>query len=171
MAHESSAPNIKTILIGAVVAVMVLGILDLVLKSYFIAMYEDEEQRKVLHLPTTQLNKLRDAEHQRLISGPTPIDKAMKDLAARGLDNGSPRKVNGVDMTPEPSSDRAAMVGWTLLGREAGAAPASVGTDADGGTAIGDGGAPLATDARALAAGDAGALAPLVPAPHGGGAH
>src|SRR4051812_48268834 len=105
MAHETSAPNIKTIIIGAVVAVISLGILDLVLKSYYIAMFEEEEQIKVLHVPTTALNKLREAEQARLTSGTMPIDKAMRDLAARGLDNGAPRKVNGIDFTPEASND------------------------------------------------------------------
>ena len=43
MAHETSAPKIKTIAIVAAICVVSLVAIDLVLKSYYIVMFEEEE--------------------------------------------------------------------------------------------------------------------------------
>lgn len=185
MAHEKSAPNTRTILIAAIISVVTLGLLDMGLKSYYIIMFEDEEERKVLHVPTTQLNKLREAEQQRLGAGAIPIDKAMRDLAARGLDNSTPRKIGNVDLVPESSNEQAPMVGWGLLAKDAGPSHATATEDAgaavdpalllgsgDGGVSnearISDAAPGKLADAHAVIVGDAAAApAHAMPAPAG----
>ena len=172
MGHEKSAPHIKTILIVAGISVVTLGLLEQGFRSYYNMMFEDEESRKVLTVPTTELNKLREGEQQHLTSGKMPIDRAMRELAMRGRDNASLHDL-GTDITPVQSTDPVPV--WGLNVKDAGTpAPAT-----DGGAAMmsGDGGAAMmATDGgpagdattTMMTAGDASAphALPAPSAPH-----
>ncbi len=146
MGYEKSAPHIKTILIVAGISVVTLGLLEQGFRSYYNEMFESEEARKVLTVPTTQLNQLRENEQQHLTSGKMPLDKAMRELGQRGRGNPSLAEL-GTDITPVQSTDPVPM--WGLLVKDGGAAPAP----APGATP-----APVADDAGAAMMGDAAAI-------------
>jgi hypothetical protein len=145
MAHESANPKIRVMFVIAIFSALTLAVLDQIFKSYFSMMMEEEESEKVLTVPPTQLNNLRAQEQQRLTSASLPIDRAMKELATRGREDPALKDLAKTDISPQPSNDQAALVGWNGLGREAGAAPA-VEQDAAPTMAM-DGAVPLAADA------------------------
>jgi hypothetical protein len=171
MAHESSNPKVRVMFLVAVVSAISLGVFDQIFRSYYNAMMEEEESEKVLTVAPKQLIALRAAEQQRLTSAALPLDRAMKELAARGREDPALKDLSKADISPEASNDMGAVVGWGLLGNKAPEpAPAPVNDHAassDAGTLMADGGgAVLATDAGF--ASDAKAAAPVPnPAPHG----
>ena len=158
MAHETSTPKIRTMLIVAAFSAMSLAIFDQIFKSYFHMMMEEEEAEKVLTVPTTQLTALRAAEQQRLTSATLPIDRAMKELATRGREDPALKDLAKTDITPQPSNDNGAQVGWGLAAKSAAPAAPAPPAPTDH-MAPGDHGA-MAGDAGATSAGDAGAPAP-----------
>ncbi len=170
MAHESSNPKVKVLILAAIGAAISLALFDVVFRSYYTAMMEGEESEKVLTVAPKQLIELRAAEQQRLTAAALPIDRAMKELATRGREDPALKKLSAADITPEPSNDNGAVVGWGLLVTAPPAAATPGPTDhlaaGDAGPTSmggGDGGTPLATDSGAHAVGsDAGAA----PAPH-----
>ena len=167
MGHEKSAPHIKTILIVAGISVVTLGLLEQGFRSYYNFMFEDEESRKVLTVPTTELNKLREAEQQHLTSGKLPLDRAMRELATRGRDNASLHDL-GTDITPVQSTDPVPV--WGLNAKDGGAAAAPA---VDAGTATTDdsGKATLATDGGPATNGSAKDASPTLAAEAGTPTH
>jgi len=129
MAHESANPRIRVMFAIAISSALSLAVLDQVFKSYFNMMMEEEEHDKVLGVPPLQYNELRAQEQQRLTSASVPISKAMKELAIRGREDPSLKDLANTDISPQPSNDQAALVGWAGLGREAGAPAAPAPTD------------------------------------------
>ena len=183
MAHESSNPKVRMMLIVAFIAAISLVLFDQIFRSYYNSMMEEEESEKVLTVVPKQLNDLRAAEQTRLTSAALPIDRAMKELATRGREDPALKTLGKADITPEPSNDNAALAGWGLLavkpveppghGDAPAPAPGDHGAAGDAGpTAAGDGGIALATDAGARAGDaavrDAAAAPAPAPNPHGG---
>jgi hypothetical protein len=113
MAAETSNPKTVPIAIGAFVGVLILAGLKPIFDSYYVEMFEAEEYRKVLSVPPHELLALRAAEAKSFASAPIPLDKAMK-IVARG--RAEPMAGNQ-DITPEPSNDRAALIGWAQLAK------------------------------------------------------
>jgi hypothetical protein len=131
MAADNSPPQIRVIAITAFVAVLVLFGLKFVFDSYYVTMFEAEEFRKVGSAPPTALMALHAAEKKSLAGAPIPIDRAMS-MVARGRAGAMPELAEH-DITPQPSSDNAPLIGWALTakpGAAGSAAPASPDTAA-----------------------------------------
>jgi hypothetical protein len=122
MAADNSPPRIQPIAITAFIAVLVLVGLKFVFDSYYLAMFEAEEYRKVGSVEPSQLLALRAAEKKSFAAAPVPIDRAI-DLVVKGRADPMPDPKAG-DITPQPSADNAPLIGWASLGRVAPAAPA-----------------------------------------------
>jgi hypothetical protein len=122
MAADNSPPRIQPIAITAFIAVLVLVGLKFVFDSYYLAMFEAEEYRKVGSVEPSQLLALRAAEKKSLASAPVPIDRAI-DLVVKGRADPMPDPKAG-DITPQPSTDNAPLIGWASFGRVAPATPA-----------------------------------------------
>jgi hypothetical protein len=160
MATDQSPPRIKLILTIAVSAVVSLGVIKLVLDSYFISMSEDAAHEKLAQ--PVELEKLREGEQKNLTSSPTPITAAMMEIGKGRNAQGGPDLI-----TPLPSDDIGPLTGWGRLPRQFELPPGAAG---DGGatttmTAGGDGGAGGA--APAMLSTDAGA-APALASKDGG---
>ncbi len=172
MAHESSNPKVKVMIIAAILSGVGLMAFDAVFRSYYTAMMEDEESEKVLTVAPKQLLELRAAEKQRLTSAALPIDRAMKELSTRGREDPGLKDVSKIDISPQPSNDQGALTGWGMLAKAV-PAPAPAPSDhADGGAPTvhaGDGGAALATDAGAPHAAQLPEAGAPVPHPAPGG--
>src|SRR5450432_1660156 len=119
MAHESSNPKVRVLLIGAFAAAISLALFDQIFRSYYNSMMEEEESEKVLTVAPKQLLDLRTAEQARLTSAALPIDRAMKELATRGREDPTLKDLAKADITPEPSNDNAALIGWGQLAPKA----------------------------------------------------
>ena len=117
MAADNSPPRIQPIAITAFVAVLVLFGLKFVFDSYYLAMFEGEEYRKVGSVQPAELIALRAAEARSLASAPIPLEKAMQ-LVAKGRAEPMPGMKND-GIKPEPSTDTAAMIGWAQLAKPA----------------------------------------------------
>jgi hypothetical protein len=165
MATDNSPPRIRIILTVAFSSLVILVTLNYVFRSYFIMMTEEVEHD---HLwKPVELLKLHEGEEKNLTTGALPIQRAMSELAQRGRE-GSAALTQYADITPQPSNDLGAMVGWVRSPNQAvidaiNAAATDAGT-AEQPTAATDGGAvPTATIADAGAtkpATDAGATKP-----------
>ncbi len=79
--------------------------LKFVLSSYFNQMVDEEQGRKSLRRPASEIARLRESEGQRLTGGRLPIDRAMENLAREG-------RMGSALVAPVPSTDMAPMTGW-----------------------------------------------------------
>jgi hypothetical protein len=113
MAADNSPPRIQPIMITAFIAVLVLVGLKFVFDSYYIEMFEAEEYRKVGSVEPLELLALRAAEKKGFAAAPVPLDRAMA-LVAKGRAEPVPGGKGG-DITPQPSTDYAALAGWAQL--------------------------------------------------------
>jgi hypothetical protein len=100
---------------GIIVTVGVIALVTLVavhatLTAYFDHVAQAEEYRKVGSAKPEALMNLRSDEKQRLMSGPTPIDKAMQMLAKP---NG--RMTASPDIMPSASKDVAPLQCWSKM--------------------------------------------------------
>ncbi len=172
MAHETANPKVRFMVILALASAVTLVLFDMMFKSYFTMMMEEEERAKVLTVPPTQLHNLRAAEQQRLTSTQLPIDRAMRELATRGREDPALKDIAKTDISPQPSNDMGALVGWSLMAKDAGPVPT---TPEHAPSPAADAGTATATDAQATPAtttathpGDAAAALPHAPAPEAG---
>jgi hypothetical protein len=132
MATDNSPPRIRIILTVAFSSLVILVTLNYVFRSYFIMMTEEVEHE---HLwKPVELIKLHEGEEKNLTSGALPIQRAMQELAQHGRE-GSAGLKQYADITPEPSNDLGAMVGWIR-------SPNQAVIDAINASAANDGGAP-----------------------------
>jgi hypothetical protein len=145
MAADNSPPRIQPIIITAFVAVLVLVGLKFVFDSYYIEMFEAEQYRQIGSVEPAELLALRAAEKKSFAAAPIPIDRAMA-LVARGRTEPMPGGKEG-DITPEPSTDYAALVGWAQLAKPAFVVPAAAPSAAPAPT----GSAPAASGSAAVA--------------------
>jgi hypothetical protein len=112
MATDKSEPKV-----GVILKVAVLSIVSLVAARFFLFAYFDdvaqaEEHRKFGDVKPEALLNVRADEKARLTSGPTPIDRAMHEIAAKGR-SASP------DVMPSASRDYAPLQGWVKMPVEA----------------------------------------------------
>jgi hypothetical protein len=115
MAADNSPPRIQPIIITAFIAVLTLVGLKFVFDSYYLYMFEAEEYRKIGSVEPTELRALRAAEKKSFSVAPVPLERAI-DLVTKG--RGDPMPVGaGGDITPQPSTDTAPLIGWASLGR------------------------------------------------------
>ena len=115
MAADNSPPRMLPIAITALVAVLVLFGLKFVFDSYYLAMFEGEEYRKVGSVAPTALIALHAAEKKSLATAPIPIDRAV-DMVVKGRAEAMPELRDG-GITPEPSKDIGPLIGWALTPR------------------------------------------------------
>ncbi len=113
MAADNSPLRMQPIALTAFIGILVLIGLKFIFDSYYVTMFEEEEYRKVGSVQPTELLALRAAEAKSFASAPVPLDKAMQ-LVSKG--RADPALKNGSIM-PEPSNDRAAMVGWAQIAK------------------------------------------------------
>jgi hypothetical protein len=156
MAADNSPPRIQPIVITAFIAVLTLVGLKFVFDSYYLAMFEAEQYRKIGSVEPTQLLALHAAEKKSLASAPVPIDRAIELVVKDRADPMSNPKAG--DITPRPSTDTAALIGWASLGRVAPPGPAGA-TSAD----PSPGGAAPAATGPAPSGSAAGASSAAVP--------
>jgi hypothetical protein len=160
MATDSSPPRIRIILTIAFSSLVILVTLNYVFRSYFLMMTEEVEHA---HLAKPEeLLKLHEGEARNLTTAPTPIAQAMQELTTRGRTNYEALKAEA-DITPEPSTDMAPMVGWIRTPNQA-VVDALTAAAANAPPAV-DGGA-----ATVAATGDAGATPAVVTPDAGPGA-
>jgi hypothetical protein len=128
MAADNSPPRIQPIVITAFIAVLALVGLKFVFDSYYVQMFEAEEYRKVGSVEPTALLALRAAEKKSLASAPIPIDRAVQ-LVAKG--RGEPMdELKDGGITPFPSNDNAALIGWATLAKPGAAVTTNAASDA-----------------------------------------
>jgi hypothetical protein len=162
MATDNSPPRLRVIIATMAVSVFILVSLKFGLDSYYLSMMEGEEFAKVGSVPATDLMHLRAAEKKNLTTGKVPIDRAMKELAAKGRD-GTFTDLSA-DIAPQnpEKEDTGPLIGWVRLAKAAPDMPgaAAPATASDGGAApatASDGGAALVGQAGASTAAAAGA--------------
>src|SRR5271165_2573520 len=90
MATDKSEPRVGLILKVSVFSIVVLIGLHAFLVAYFDEVAQAEEHRKIVDAKPEALMNARADEKARLASGPTPIDKAMQQIAQRGRTEASP---------------------------------------------------------------------------------
>jgi hypothetical protein len=141
MATDKSEPRIGLIVKVGILSIVTLGVLRVAFDTYFDHVARAEQQRKIGEAKPDGLLNLRADEKQRLSSGPTPIDKAMEDLAVRG------RLGLGPEVMPKPSHDMAPLQGWVKMPAEV---PSAMMAATDGGAELSaeGGGAPVANQAH-----------------------
>jgi len=103
MATEKSEPKYPVIVGLAVFVITALLGIRLLLQQYYIAMYEDEQQRKYLGAPHARVTRARAEWNEHLRSGDHPIERAMQDFASGSRPN---------VITIRPSTDIAPLQGW-----------------------------------------------------------
>lgn len=125
MTTDKSSPRIRAIAMTALVTVVVLVGLRFAFDSYYVTMFEAEEQRKVASVQPTDLFELRAAEKRAFAHARVPLERAME-IVARGRTEPIPGLEDG-GVTPEPSNDTAPLVGWAGLANDcrSDASPAS----------------------------------------------
>jgi hypothetical protein len=165
MATDQSPTQNKAILSVALIIVVTLFGLKFGFDSYFVQMSESAAKEK---LPAAdQLNKHRASEAKALAAGPMNIDQAMAELG-RGGRTTTAGIGRGVDLTPKPSDDKGALIGWSKMPRAVPEAPVAapapaahdvVPTAIDGGAPASDAAAPAA-DGGGHATGQDGGAAP-----------
>jgi hypothetical protein len=122
MATDQSPTQNKAILSVALIIVVTLFGLKFGFDSYFVQMSESAAKEK---LPAAdQLNKHRASEAKALAAGPMNIDQAMAELG-RGGRTTTAGIGRGVDLTPKPSDDKGALIGWSKMPRAVPEAPAA----------------------------------------------
>jgi hypothetical protein len=148
MAHDKTPERGNLIIFYTALSIVTLFVLAFVFKSYFNIETTRELTTKVLAAPTTELTQLESRQREELTTGPMPIDRAMKRLART-----SDRALLGT-VEPEPSSDTAALEGWSFARSAPPVAdelpPVGEATDAGTGEATGAAG----TDGGAMGAGE-----------------
>jgi hypothetical protein len=150
MASDQSPTANKTIITVALLSVFILISLKFILTSYYVEM--TEANARALSSTPDQLRALQAAQRKDLAQSSTPIDVAMKNLAASGRENTPPV----IAPVQAKFDETGPLVGWNGLKREVAnfVVPfdASAPLDADGG----EGGAPLSSDGGALLTADGG---------------
>jgi hypothetical protein len=119
MAADKSPPRIRVIATTALGAILVLVGLKFVFDSYYVAMFEAEEQRKVAAVPPADLLALRAAEQRSFARARIPLRRAM-DIVARGRVEPIPGLEDG-GVAPVPSDDTGPLIGWAGLAASRGA--------------------------------------------------
>ncbi|HEY4013431.1 MAG TPA: hypothetical protein VGM06_08840 [Polyangiaceae bacterium] len=109
MATDKSEPRVGAIFKVGVVSVVTLIGVHAALVAYFDRMARAEELRKLGQATPAALLSLRADERERLSSGPTPIEKAMHEMAAKGRAGVVP------DVMPTVSKDLAPLQGWVQM--------------------------------------------------------
>jgi hypothetical protein len=109
MATDKSQPRVGLILKIGALACVTLFVVRLGLISYFDDVAQAEEHRKFGDVKPEALMILRADERGRLTSGSMPIDKAMRQVVARGRMAASP------DIAPSASKDLAPLQGWSKM--------------------------------------------------------
>lgn len=109
MATDKSEPRVGLILKIACASIVTLIATHAVLTSYFDEIARAEEHRKYGEVKPEALTAERDDEKARLSSGPTPIEKAMQEIAKRGRTEASPV------IAPSASKDLAPLAGWVKM--------------------------------------------------------
>ncbi len=109
MAVDNSSPRILPIAMTALLSVVILIALKFAFDWYFVAMFEEEEFRKVGSVAPTELLALHAAETTSFAAAPVPLDKAMA-IVARGRSEAIPGLPAGI--TPEASDDTSSLYGW-----------------------------------------------------------
>src|SRR5579864_7665459 len=90
MATDKSEPRVGLIMQIACASIVALVATHAALTSYFDKIASAEEHRKFGDVKPEALMAQRDEEKARLSSGPTPIAKAMQEIAQRGRTEASP---------------------------------------------------------------------------------
>ena len=156
MASDNSAPKVRLLATIGLLSIFLLVGMKLVPDSYW-SMTTEAYEKEML-TPNSQIDDLRAKQRKDLEGSSIPITVAMKELASKGREGAS------ANITPQQSEDLDPMRGWAKLKKEVTApAPTNV---VPGPVVLGDGGAPLATDAGPAMMGDAAAA----PASTDGGA-
>lgn len=117
MAHDTTPPRNRMILIFTLVSPALLILLVPLFHTYFTQMTEGEAVTRVAESPPGIRDEIFATEREHLDTGPMPIERAMRDIAARGRD-ASPV------IAPTPSDDMGAVSGWGPLADEAAVAAA-----------------------------------------------
>ncbi len=105
MAHDTTPPRNKMILVFTLLSPAFLIALVPLFHDYFLDMTEGEVAARVAAAPPTIRDAIFAAQRQHLETGPMPIERAMREMASRGRD-ASPV------IAPTPSDDTAAVSGW-----------------------------------------------------------
>jgi len=126
MATDSSPPRISIIIAMIIVTASTLFTLKFIFESYFLAITEETTHEK-MDFSREELTKLRAGEAARLSTGTMPIDKAILSFSAGGrLDTMTNA---GTDLTPQPSTDHGALIGWLRAPNQAASAEAQAAED------------------------------------------
>ncbi len=112
MPTDKSEPRTGLIIKIGVASIVTLVLTHVALVAYFDHAAQGEEYRKIGSVPPAALMDVRASEHQRLSSGPVPIDKAMQMMKERNRGGASP------DIMPSASMDMAPMQGWVKMPSE-----------------------------------------------------
>jgi len=153
MATDKSEPRVGVIFRVGVISVLTLIGVHAALVAYFDRMARAEELRKMGEANPAALLSLRADERERLSSGPTPIEKAMHEMAAKGRAGVAP------DVVPTVSKDLTPLQGWVQMPQAVPGAMTATPREVPVAMPPSDGGA-FAPDGAAKAA------KPTPPAPH-----
>lgn len=150
MATDNTPPRLKLIVTIAVITIVTLIGLDFVFRGYMAFMNDMAVREKAA--PPADLLAQHAAEKALFAKAKLPLDQAIAQVS---------KGARPESISPRPSDDTGAMVGWSKLPRALPSAPQAPAHTLDG---PGDAGAPemMASDAGAALATDAGA--PAVPA-------
>jgi hypothetical protein len=104
--YDTGQPRNGTIFFYAILTLVLLGLLDFALRSYFGKMMDAEYHQKVAIRGLEQVENMRAKETATLQK--TGLDRAMQSLAQRG-------RTGSTAIAPESGAGKAAVTGWTQL--------------------------------------------------------